>query len=432
VRKTVIIGAGLTGLSCGYKLKKKLDYLLIEKEKKAGGLCSSVSKNGFVFDYSGHLLHLRWEETKNFVLGLLKNNQVKIKRNAQIYLKGYYIDYPFQINLYNLPPEIKSKCVSDFLKANIYEKKQTENFKEWAIRTFGKSICEYFMFPYNEKLFSYPLEKLTTLWLGNFVPRPDIKTVLEGAYIGKVKNLGYNYEFYYPKRGGINHITQKLAGEIKEKIMTDSEVKSVSFKTKEIVLKNGEKIKYSKLINTTPLKDFILISDAPQKVKEAAKKLKHNTVYILNIGIKKTNFKQHWIYFPQKTFPFYRLGFYTNFSRYLAPENSDSLYAEVSVYENEFIDIEKTQRIIINQIKRLCIIKDYADIKTLLWTKADCGYVIYDFEREKALKIIFDYLNQVGVISIGRYGGWKYSFMEENIKEGFEAAKEITGGSYGV
>jgi protoporphyrinogen oxidase len=180
--KVVIIGSGPTGLSCAKKLNGKIDYIIFEKENKIGGLAKSVEKNNFIFDYSGHLLHLRWKETTDFVFNILQNNLIKIKRNAQIYLKGYFVDYPFQINLYNLPPNIKSKCVSDFIKAYSREKKETKNFYKWALNTFGKSICNYFMFPYNEKLFSFDIKKLTINWLGNFVPKPDINLVLKGAY----------------------------------------------------------------------------------------------------------------------------------------------------------------------------------------------------------------------------------------------------------
>jgi protoporphyrinogen oxidase len=35
---TLIIGAGLSGLSAAYKLQGKKDYLLIEKENIVGGL----------------------------------------------------------------------------------------------------------------------------------------------------------------------------------------------------------------------------------------------------------------------------------------------------------------------------------------------------------------------------------------------------------
>lgn len=417
----VIIGSGLTALSAGYKLEGRKDFVIFEKEKRVGGLATSITKDNFIFDYSGHLLHLRWNETKKFVFDLLKENLLKLNRNAKIYLDGNYVNYPFQINLYNLPLNIKSECVRDFLKAQLNKRKDSKNFRCWALNTFGKSICKYFMFPYNEKLFSHPLDKMSTAWLGNFVPRPDINTVLKGAYQKNIENIGYNPVFYYPKYGGIKSLTDKIASKIK-KIETDSEIVFTDFKKRTLTLKDGTKIKFKELINTAPLKKFILNSNAPDSVIDAAKKLRHNRIYIINMGIKKTYFKEHWIYFPQKRFSFYRVGFYTNFSKNLAPYENDSIYIEISTEEDGFINIEKATSKIIKNLKELKIIKNDDDIKTILQTQAEFGYVIYDLEREKSLKIIFDYLKKQNVISTGRYGGWKYSFMEENIKDGFEAA----------
>ncbi len=51
------------------------------------------------------------------------------------------------------------------------------------------------------------------------------------------------------------------------------------------------------------------------------------------------------------------------------------------------------------------------------------AYVIYDMEREKTLSEIFDFLIPHDIISTGRFGGWKYSTMEEAMQDGFDAAR---------
>ena len=48
---TVIIGGGISGLSTGHFLKKKgIDFVIIESNKKTGGVINSVKKNGFIYD----------------------------------------------------------------------------------------------------------------------------------------------------------------------------------------------------------------------------------------------------------------------------------------------------------------------------------------------------------------------------------------------
>ena len=54
----LIVGAGLAGLSAAYHLRG-MPYKILEREREVGGLCRSYVKDGFTFDYTGHLLHFR-------------------------------------------------------------------------------------------------------------------------------------------------------------------------------------------------------------------------------------------------------------------------------------------------------------------------------------------------------------------------------------
>src|SRR5207248_10830832 len=52
--KTVIVGAGPTGLSAAFHLGP--DALLVERESRVGGACRSVYAGGFTFDLAGHVM----------------------------------------------------------------------------------------------------------------------------------------------------------------------------------------------------------------------------------------------------------------------------------------------------------------------------------------------------------------------------------------
>ena len=62
----LILGAGLTGLSTGFHLGDR-EHLILEKESDVGGLCRSFLVDGFTFDLTGHLLHLRDEKIRQLV-----------------------------------------------------------------------------------------------------------------------------------------------------------------------------------------------------------------------------------------------------------------------------------------------------------------------------------------------------------------------------
>ena len=53
----VIVGSGLGGLVCGcYLAREGFRVLIVEKNEKVGGFCSSFNRNGFVFDAGPHSL----------------------------------------------------------------------------------------------------------------------------------------------------------------------------------------------------------------------------------------------------------------------------------------------------------------------------------------------------------------------------------------
>ena len=426
----LIVGGGLAGLTAARTLQGKKRFLLVEKESLTGGLTASVKKNGFIFDYSGHLLHLHWKKTGDLILRLLKNNHYKIRRNAWIHLAGAEVPYPFQANLHDLPDKVKSECVSGFLEACLKNKGGREHaragmpFRTWSLNTFGAGISKHFMLPYNHKLWRYPLERLTADWCAPFVPMPSPREVLEGAYLRRRTDMGYNPVFYYPRRGGIQALPDALAKGLKD-VHTGCELASLDLRTKTAIIKGLGPVRYKSLINTMPLKYFVeLIKSPPAGLRALGTKLRHNTVYVLNLGVKGTASKKHWTYFPEREFLFYRAGTATNFSRQLAPKGRDSLYIETATAGADLPRAAAEKKIFRGLIKG-GVIKSEKDIVEKLWLKIPCAYVIYDAERNKAVPAILSALAARDIHSIGRYGAWKYSFMEESVKEGLETAKKI-------
>ena len=57
--KTVILGAGLSGLTTAYFLQQHKQYddiTLLEMEDRPGGLCRSIRKDDYLYDIGPHIL----------------------------------------------------------------------------------------------------------------------------------------------------------------------------------------------------------------------------------------------------------------------------------------------------------------------------------------------------------------------------------------
>lgn len=419
--KIVILGAGPTGLSAAYHLEKNgfFDYLIFEKEHEVGGLCRSIKENGFTFDYTGHLLHLNNEYVRTLIdqiADLSKFNY--IDRKSYIYCHNTFTKYPFQCNLYGLPPDVITSCIEGYLNRKKSQKKVT-SFYDWVLRSFGRGMGEHFFFPYQQKIFSYDVKKITASWTGRFVPATNLKTIIEGAITQKTESVGYNAHFYYPTTGGISYWVSALEQTLKNKIHCQQEVTSIDLQKKIITFKSGHTQPYEHLISTLPLNNFLSLMREPAHIdlKKAVPKLRCNSVINLNLGIKGSVSDKHWIYYPEQKYPFYRIGFYHNFSKSMAPQQCSSLYAEFSYLKET--SVKKNARI---SAAREAILQLFSlNEKDIIHEKIldiNHAYVIFNNWRDNNVPAILQTLKNNQVHSRGRYGEWKYASMQEAVLDG--------------
>ncbi|MBI5181898.1 MAG: FAD-dependent oxidoreductase [Nitrospirae bacterium] len=427
-----IIGAGLAGLSTAYHLKK--DYAIYERENEVGGLCKSYTIDGFTFDYTGHLLHFRNKEIKGLILRLLQGRLNEIRRKAYIFSKGVYTEYPFQSNTFGLPKEVVKECLMGFIEAYLKKgqgsrvkgQENKETFEDWIYKTFGKGIAKHFMLPFNEKFWKTPLNKITRDWVSWLVPMPRIEDVVSGAIGIGNKDIGYNPVFHYPLDGGIDILPKAFLSHIKNLNLGIKAI-SISLKNKRIVLSNGREAEYDFLISTMPLPELIkTCDDAPLKIKSLAKGLKYMSVYDINLGIRRENISdKHWIYFPEKDYPFYRVGFPMNFSKFVVPEGCSSMYVEISHRGGREIQKERLINDAVNGLIKAGILRKDDEIAVKDIVDIRYAYTIYDFHRQKAVPAIQKYLAEKGVFSIGRYGAWEHTSMEDAIYQGRMTAQRL-------
>jgi protoporphyrinogen oxidase len=427
----LIIGAGLTGLSTAYHLGR--DYIIIEKEPVCGGLASSVIHNGFTFDKTGHLLHFKDPYAKALVNKLCGNARLrKHKRSSWVYSNNVYTKYPFQIHTHGLPAPVIADCLINMSEAYPKQvgKKSCTNFKEWIINNFGKGIAKHFMFPYNKKLWRVPLDTINHDWVNGLIPKTSMPYSIKGAVSDYKKDFGYNRVFYYPQKGGIQVLPDLLLKNSKGRVFFKSSLASLDLKNKKALLKDGRLIEYSKLISTMPLPGLInRIKNCPQDIKSRAKALRHISVYNLNIGIETgSRTRRHWIYFPEKRFIFYRVGFNSNFSEHCAPKGCMSIYTEISYIDSKRHALQKHERInrrVIEDLKKSGILSAADRIITEQAHDIKYGYPLYDNRRQAALSGIQDYLDIFDVYSIGRFGAWRYMSMEECILQGRDIGNKM-------
>ncbi len=412
--KIAIAGGGLSGLAFAYFLqKRKIPYILFEKEERLGGLCRSLKKRNYIFDYTGHLLHFSRKDVKNFVSGL-GLNLLRHERKAFILISGKMIPYPFQANIAYLEPNMAYKSLVSFLERE--EKKNYRDSYEMFSGCFGKTMTELFFMPYNKKLWTKKPSEMSTEWAGRFVPRVSVEDVLRPfVFRDAGKKYGYNSIFYYPE-GGIERLPEAI-GEKLGSAFTGEKIKKIFYRENKI--ETDKKVfYYDNLIYTVPLNEFPLYAYPPLRgtALTAFSSLKWAGVLDLEYGMRGKSPGYHWVYLPEKKYLPYRVGCSSNF--YGTKKDYFSIYAEVSFNPAIKLSENKMGKIalkVLDQMKRSNLLDTSAVTEEIIYRKIDPAYVIYDHKRKDALKIIFKFLRNYSIYPLGRYGSWEYSSMEESI-----------------
>ena len=423
--KIVIIGGGLAGLSAGHHLAE-YDPVVFEKEGAIGGLCRSFTQDGFTFDCTGHLIHLKNAYTKELVARLLPDAFNSHERLAAIYSKSTTTPYPFQANTYGLPPEVIRDCVVGFVESMHHRNGGPKNFHDWVLQTFGSGIAKHFMLPYNEKFWKQDLSTITSDWVSWSIPKPTLDEVVNGALGLTNKGMGYNPKFIYPKSGGIDCLPQALARSIKN-VHAGETVQSIDAKKKYVRLASGREEPYDFLVSTLPLPIlYRMLNDTPDSLVADAQRLHAISVLNINIGIDRPNINdQHWVYFPENQFIFSRIGFPMNFSKSVAPEGTSSMYIEITHQPKERLHVDEMFERAIVDLEKCGILKKGDRVLTRHVLDIHFAYVVFDEHRQAHLQNLIDYLESRSIFTAGRYGRWDYFSMEDSILSGKNAAERI-------
>jgi protoporphyrinogen oxidase len=433
----VILGAGLAGLSAAYHAKKRgIRHLLFERAERVGGLVRSENVGGFTFDYTGHLLHMKEERTKKLVLSELglKHDFVMVERNSWVYMNGRYTRAPFQANLFGQPDGVVRECLAGMLEARALglkargrksarAAKGPESFESWNLRTFGEGIYRHFMEPYNSKLWGIHPSQMTVEFMGRFIPQPSLKQVFQGALHDVGKPMGYNAAFIYPRKGGIEILSRAFGRKVAARL--NHTAVQIDLKAREVTFANGLRQRYTKLVSTMPLTRLVaLLKSKPARVERAASRLRASSVLNVNYGIRGRNVSdKQWIYVPEPHLPFYRVGFYHNFSQELAPKGGSSVYAEMSYSADRPINKKEAPRRVREGLIKMGILRKSDKIAAEFIADIPAAYVVYDSHRTQSVETIQSFLKENGVVSTGRWGNWEYSAMEDAIWQGADAVK---------
>ena len=395
--KYLILGAGPAGLSVANRLMQngEKDFLVLEMEQEAGGLCRSKDVDGSPLDIGGgHFLDVRRPEVLDFLFPFMEKEEWDLyERDSRIVVNGNTINSPIEANIW----QMKLEDQVEYLKAiaiagcNLSEE-MPEKFVDWIYWKLGKKIAEDYMIPYNQKMFGEDLNVLGTYWL-NKLPNVSFDETLISCLEKKAYGTQPGHaQFYYPKKHGYGEIFLRMADALGDKIKYGVRVNEIDCDNNTV---NGE-FKADTIITTIPWKAIDSLKGAPKNISDIVDSLKFSST-VIAYKPEMLDTKAQWIYYPDPSLSYHRIlvrhnfcpnskGYWTetNLTRFDETENKDNFY-----YINKY------------------------------------AYPLNTIGKQEKMQELLAWAKSCNIIGLGRWGEWQHYNSDVVVSLGMKLADEL-------
>ncbi len=405
--KYLILGAGPAGLAFANSIMKKgeTDFLVIEKEDEAGGLCRSAIVDGSPLDIGGgHFLDVRRRSVNEFLFEFMPEEEWNLyERDSRIEFrtsgekpKKYVIHHPFEANIWELPKKEQKRYLDSIAEAGCNTGvPKPERFVPWITWKLGKEIANDYMLPYNSKMFADNLNELGTYWLDK-LPNVSYEETLESC-----KNkMAYGRQpgharFYYPKKYGYGELFRRMGDALGDKLILGCKADAIDCNDKVVTLSDGTQIICECIINTVPWDSFEL-KWAPTRVKDNIKRLKHTSVNITYYP-KNIDTEAQWIYYPDKELEYHRILVRHNFC-----EGSRGYWTE-------------------------CRSERYTPKEDDITFRMEYAYPLNTLSKPDAIASVLSFGRKVNILGLGRWGEHEHFNSDVTVKRAMELADKLCG-----
>lgn len=464
--KFIVLGGGLTGLSCALTLKKNgHEVVVLEKDAEVGGWTRCFRMDGYTFDLGPHFLFGR--PVLQALCELVGNSlELKTLRShaergnelhalEKMYFRGRYFNYPFKpkdflINLehswipgifFDLAVRgIKASSSDLFLRGN-QNNDSIVCVEDWVINSVGKRVYTYtHLGDYISKLYGLSPRLVSKDWgvqklkfLRNMNPfKLGIKTI-----VGSNNEKGI---ISYPP-SGIDTISNHLSKSFLEfggKTIVGAKALAVSSEGDRGIgvdyISEGKKSSVTGdfLISTIPVDELTrMLTPAPaDAVFEAVTALRYRVLIALFLCVNKEQVTPYGcVYFSEKRFPFKRITEFTNLSEKMAPKGKTSLCIEITCFKDDEIlqkDDKSIYDLVLTSLEQEGFLKR-TEVEKYKVVRIPNAYPVYDLSYYKNLETVFNYLSTFNrIVSIGRQGLFSYNTMGNSIRGGLSIGKELS------
>lgn len=453
----LILGAGPAGLACAMELSRKgIRSTIVERDELIGGLAKTVriteGEHVFLTDIGPHRFFSKNKYLYDFIEDLLHEEWRKVPRLTRQFIDGKFYNYPVNPTqvFRNLGLWKSARIGIDYFLARLRYGlfgKPLLTFEDYVVANFGRTLAEFSMINYTEKIWGIPARDIHPDWAKQRISGLNLWSVLKNALRFGKKGGGSSPkslvdEFYYPQFG-----TGRIYEEIGRHLVADGStiatgsepvaIRHDGTRITEVDVRTADGVQTlrpERVVESVPITRFLELLDPPPppEVQQASRQLKWRAQVYLFLTLDKDRVtSDNWIYFPSKDIPFGRTSEMKNFSSDMCPPGKTSFFVEFFAFETDAI-WSMTKEQVLDLVMPFFESWGFftrQEVRNCYLMKRPHVYPVYDTEYRRHLDVIKTWLDTLkNLIYVGRPGRFKYTNQDHSLEMGIVASRIILEG----
>lgn len=494
MKRAVIAGGGVAGLTAAYELLERSDItpVVIEINDTVGGISRTVEYRGNRMDIGGHRFFSKSKRVMDWWLNIFpveetgestpsNNNDGSASdrvmlirhRKSEIMFAGKLFDYPVSLSAGTVLRLGILKSIGillSYMRATVFPIKPENSLEDFYINRFGRKLYEVFFKSYTEKVWGVPCSEINPEWGAQRVKGLSISRAVGHAIRSSLGRLLKRKEDVYQKETETSLIEQFLypkygPGQFWDAVKESVEEKNgeviTSHKVDRIVVKGNrveavevtdqktldtERIEADYLFSSMPVKELIEAMDCeiPENVKEVSDGLQYRDFLTVGILLERLSspgrsgssakMEDNWIYIQEPGVAVARIQFFNNWSPYLV-KDPGKLWIGLEYLCSEDDEIwQMDNNGLIDLAKRelvkLNMISDEDFIDATV-VRAPKAYPAY-FGTYERFDVVREFLDGFeNLFPIGRNGMHRYNNQDHSMLTAMKAVDGIVAGNTG-
>jgi protoporphyrinogen oxidase len=293
-------------------------------------------------------------------------------------------------------------------------------------------------------MWGYPTTSLGTEWTGRRsgsrnanVPLVDFEALRRGLESGQ-DDPGWDASQTFPfPEGGTGTIWEAVARRIpREPVLMGTRAVAVDPQQRVVHLANGDRVAFQAMVSSVPLDVLLRLMIGRANLRRRARALLRSSTWLVGLGFNDTVpdilRTKRWMYFSDRAIPFHRATVLSNYSKEMLPNPNRgwSLLCEVAASPARPVGGFRVVHEVVRSAGELVDGWGGGPVKHVWSKRLDHGYPTPFLGREHVLAGIHPKLEACGILSRGRFGGWRYevSNQDHSFMQGWEAIGRVLHG----